>query len=431
MLLIVLDACSYLLTRSLQAVVGWHGGVGGGTAGEWKQQLLRASVRLDLLLVLPVLLYATTELLLALGSTVDAPLIHVTIGTLAGAYTFYLALLQYASRWPRGAAARVAMVLGAAQLVAILVVSTLVLLAADGGIENLGNDTDSTNRSSLAFNRSSTARNSSVPLFLLFLGVVAAMRSLQLGLSCFSFRHAPRTADTSSSLVRSLLRATANTSKLVRILSHDAVQYVVKGEVVSIRREGHPELRGFARFELETLSFRFSAQDAVGLDQITSVEHVLLECTSSLPPSSRDSGTETSQKGRVAKQRGRARSSGEGLTIELHRNALRINYLDTQGGDRSLEVGLGSSAASERWREGLNLLCGAVPWPTLPLGEALWARRVFNEADVARQGLLDEASLPLLLAAANTTSRAQQHALPHALAAQARSGGKLSHQIND
>lgn len=427
MLLIVLDACSYLLTRSLQAVVGWHGGVGGGTAGEWKQHLLRASVRLDLLFVLPVLLHATTELLLALRTTVDAPLIYVTIGTLGGAYTFYLALLQYASRWPRGAAARVAMVLGAAQLLALLAVATLVLLAAEGGTEHLGNGTTSTNRSSLAFNRSSTA-HSSVPLFLLLLGVVAAMRSLQLGLSCFSFRHATRTSDTSSALVRSLLRATANTSELVRILSREAVQHVVKGEVVSIRREGHPELRGFARFELETLSFRFSAQDAVGFDQITSVEHVLLECVSSLPPSSRDSGTETSQMGQVAKQRGRARSSGEGLTIELHRNALRINYLDTQGGDRSLEVGLGSSAASERWREGLNLLCGAVPWPTLPLGEALWARRVFNEVDVARQGLLDEASLPLLLAAANTTSRAQQYALPHALAAQARSGGMLSHQ---
>ena len=427
MLLIVLDACSYLLTRSLQAVVGWHGGVGFGTAGEWKQHLLRASVRLDLLFVLPVLLHATTELLLALGTTVDAPLIYVTIGTLGGAYTFYLALLQYASRWPRGAAARVAMVLGAAQLLALLAVAPLVLLAAEGGTEHLGNGTTSTNRSSLAFNRSSTA-HFGVPLFLLLLGVVAAMRSLQLGLSCFSFRHATRTSDTSSSLVRSLLRATANTSELVRILSREAVQHVVKGEVVSIRREGHPELRGFARFELETLSFRFSAQDAIGLDQITSVEHVLLECASSLPPSSRDSGTETSQMRQVAKQRGRARSSGEGLTIELHRNALRINYLDTQGGDRSLEVGLGSSAASERWREGLNLLCGAVPWPTLPLGEALWARRVFNEVDVARQGLLDEASLPLLLAAANTTSHAQQYALPHALAAQARSGGMLSHQ---
>ena len=27
-----------------------------------------------------------------------------------------------------------------------------------------------------------------------------------------------------------------------------------------------------------------------------------------------------------------------------------------------------------------------VPWPTLPRGEALWARRVFNAADVAKVG---------------------------------------------
>lgn len=421
-LLIILDVCTYLLTRSLQAVVGWHAGGGGGTAGELKQQLLRASIRLDLLLVLPVLLYATADLLLALGTTLDAPLFYATIGAL-GAYTFYLALLLCASRWPRGAAARVAMVLGAAQLLALLAVSILVLQAAEGGAEHLGNDSPNTNRSSLAFSRSSSAHG----VAFLLVGVAAALRSLQLGLACLILRHAPRTADTSSSLVRTLVRATADTSALVRALSHEAVQHVVKGEVVSIRREGHPESRGFARFELETLSFRFSAQDAVGLDQMTSVEHVLLECASPFSSSSRDSGMEANQVEQEARQRRCGRSSSDGLTIERHRNALSINYLDTQGGDKCLEVVLGSSAARERWQEGLSLLCGAVPWSTLPRGEALWARRVFNQADVARQGLLDEASLPLLLAAANTAPRAQQYALPHALAALARSGGKLSH----
>lgn len=422
-LLIILDVCTYLLTRSLQAVVGWHAGGGGGTAGELKQQLLRASIRLDLLLVLPVLLYATADLLLALGTALDAPLFYATIGAL-GAYTFYLGFLQCALRWPRGAFARVAIVLGAAQLLALLAVSILVLQAAEGSAEHLlGNSTPNTNHSFLAFSRSSSTHG--VAFFLV--GVAAALRSLQLGLACLIFRHAPRTADTSSSLVRTLVRATSDTSALMRALSHEAVQHVVKGEVISIRREGHPESRGFARFELETLSFRFSAQDAVGLDQMTSVKHVPLECASSLSSSSLDSGTEANQGEQVAKQRQRERLSGDGLTIEHHRNALRINYLDTQGGDKCLEVELGSSAARERWREGLSLLCGAVPWPTLPRGEALWARRVFNQADVARQGLVDESSLPLLLAAANTTPHAQQDALPHALAALARSGGKLSH----
>ena len=66
-----------------------------------------------------------------------------------------------------------------------------------------------------------------------------------------------------------------------------------------------------------------------------------------------------------------------------------------------------------------------MPWPALPRGEALWARRVFNAADVAKEGLLDHEALSLVLAAANTAPIAQ-HSLPQVLAALPRSNGALS-----
>ena len=62
----------------------------------------------------------------------------------------------------------------------------------------------------------------------------------------------------------------------------------------------------------------------------------------------------------------------------------------------------------------------------MPRGEALWARRVFNAADVAKEGLLDDEALSLVLAAANTAPAAQQNSLPHVLAALPRSNGALS-----
>ena len=449
LLLIVLDACTYLLTHSLQAVVGWHARNGGGAAtGELNEQRLRASIRLDLLLVFPVLLYATADFLLAIGAALNTPLFHATIGALS-VYALYLALFLCAARWPRGtgrSAARVAMALGAAQLLALLIVSTLLLQAAEGGRGQTaeGDVGNATNRSSfIAVSRSDDSElvpSSVASLFLLLVVVAAVLRGLQIGLACWILQQAPR-ATTDASVAEPAVPddqgvSTADASALVRVLSHEAVQHVVKGEVVSVRREGHPELRSFALFELESLSFRFSAQDAVGLDQMTNVEQMLL---GRAPSSSRDSEMEAERSlERVTKQWWQRRwaSNSEPTAIavalaiatsERHRNALRINYLDAQGSDKCLEIVLGSPAARERWREGLSLLCSAVPWPTLPRGEALWARRVFNEADVAREGLLDKTALSHVLAAANTTLHTQQHVLPHTLAA-LPPGGKLSNR---
>jgi hypothetical protein len=58
--LLLLDACTYLLARSLRTVVGWRHRVSrAGAASSSSLLLLRASLRLDLLLLLPALLGAT------------------------------------------------------------------------------------------------------------------------------------------------------------------------------------------------------------------------------------------------------------------------------------------------------------------------------------------------------------------------------------
>ena len=98
------------------------------------------------------------------------------------------------------------------------------------------------------------------------------------------------------------------------------------------------------------------------------------------------------------------------------RHVLRITYLDAQGSACRLDIVFGGASKLKKWHEGLELLLKCPPWPWLPSGEALWARRVFNAADFAREGLLEDTALVHVLAAANTALRTQQGTLLHALA---------------
>lgn len=72
------------------------------------------------------------------------------------------------------------------------------------------------------------------------------------------------------------------------------------------------------------------------------------------------------------------------------RHVLRITYLNAQGSACRLDIVFSNASRLKKWQEGLKLLLKCPPWPWLPSGEALWARRVFNAADLAREGSLVE-----------------------------------------
>ena len=86
------------------------------------------------------------------------------------------------------------------------------------------------------------------------------------------------------------------------------------------------------------------------------------------------------------------------------RHILRITYLSPQGSDCRLDIVFSGASRLRRWQEGLELLLQCPPWPWLPRGEALWARRVFNAADVAREGLLEDTALVHVLAVPSPSS---------------------------
>jgi len=208
----------------------------------------------------------------------------------------------------------------------------------------------------------------------------------------------------------------------VRALCHEAVQRVVRGEDVAVRREGSreghiEEARGYAHFKVDTLSLHLPGQEAVGLDQLVSVEHLPLSQSPSLSArlserAARAVGSTcfpaSSTSLRTSGCRASGSASGDSSRADSparYRNAVRLGFIDAQGGDRSLhiymqirgldshilysgstcvrvspptsthtlavyqtntvgrslEIQLGGAASRDGWYEGLGLLCGAVP----------------------------------------------------------------------
>ena len=133
MALMLLDACIYLLARSLQTVVGWRYRVSRAGAAHSSLLLLRASLRLDLLLLLPALLGTTVALFRGAdrrpGSNAEPGVVGATAGALAS-YAAFPPFLLLASYQLRRKAVIAAVPLGAAQL-AWLIVTSAVLLRSD------------------------------------------------------------------------------------------------------------------------------------------------------------------------------------------------------------------------------------------------------------------------------------------------------------
>ena len=145
----------------------------------------------------------------------------------------------------------------------------------------------------------------------------------------------------------------------VRALCHEAVQHVVKGEDVSIRREGHlEEARGYAHFAIDTLSLHLPGQEAMGLDQLVSIEHLpashlLVSRPATLSERAARAAGSTSLSAGLTSRRhsnctsGRTSGSTSGsssclfrasertATPTRHRNVVRVGFIDAQGGDRS------------------------------------------------------------------------------------------------
>ena len=196
----------------------------------------------------------------------------------------------------------------------------------------------------------------------------------------------------------------------VRALCHEAVQRVVRGEDVAVRREGSreghiEEARGRAHFEVGTLSLHLPGQEAVGLDQLVSVEHLPLSQSPSRPArlserAARAVGSTSFPASSTSLRTSGCRTSGSASGDSSRadsparcRNAVRLGFIDAQGGDRSLhiymqivtyysesprqytqltvyqtntvgrslEIQLGGAASRDGWYEGLRLLSGAVP----------------------------------------------------------------------
>ena len=145
----------------------------------------------------------------------------------------------------------------------------------------------------------------------------------------------------------------------VRALCHEAVQHVVKGEDVSIRREGHlEEARGYAHFAIDTLSLHLPGQEAIGLDQLVSIEHLpashlLVPRPATLSERAARAAGSTSLPTGLTSRRHSSRASGRTsgstsgsssclfranertATPTRYRNVVRVGFIDAQGGDRS------------------------------------------------------------------------------------------------
>jgi hypothetical protein len=145
----------------------------------------------------------------------------------------------------------------------------------------------------------------------------------------------------------------------VRALCHEAVQHVVRGEDVSIRREGHPEeARGYAHFETDTLLLHLPGHEAVGLDQLVSIEHLPLSQPPSRPaifleraaraagstslPARGSTSCHSPTSSRTSSSTSGSSSclfkaSERSITHTRYRNVVRVSFIDAQGGDRSLD----------------------------------------------------------------------------------------------
>ena len=141
----------------------------------------------------------------------------------------------------------------------------------------------------------------------------------------------------------------------VRALCHEAVQRVVRGEDVAVRREGSreghiEEARGRAHFEVGTLSLHLPGQEAVGLDQLVSVEHLPLSQSPSRPArlserAARAVGSTSFPASSTSLRTSGCRTSGSASGDSSRadsparcRNAVRLGFIDAQGGDRSLHI---------------------------------------------------------------------------------------------
>ena len=436
-------------------------------------------------------------------------------------------MLLIASIQLRRKAIIAAVPLGAAQL-AWLIATAVILLRTDhdagaggGGNRELGEAEPGEPEPGGGLTSSGLSeRYGDIRLFYaLLVATACVLRCAQLGLACCSLPAHTKRRKSSAEIVNALASQAERASlsgpvgEFARALAtNEAVARLIEGDLVTIRRsslsadgvyrQDQPESRGFAHFEVETLSLRFSAQEYVGLDQMSlitpvrrrsspSLSHQLARLTKSRrrssgePPSARPSCfgpnvppavaaailaaeaqqspapspsgrqnsmrsfRESEDRASVATASDRENSSSlidransashsasndrasisgefsgaplpEGSKVRERqgfraRHILRITYLSPQGSDCRLDIVFSGASRLRRWQEGLELLLQCPPWPWLPRGEALWARRVFNASDVAREGLLEDTALVHVLAAANTALRMQQDTLLHAL----------------
>ena len=127
--------------------------------------------------------------------------------------------------------------------------------------------------------------------FALLVAIACVLRCVQLSLACCSLPAHTKRRKSSAEIVNALASQAERASlsgqvgEFARALAtNEAVARLIEGDLVTIRRaslsadgvyrQDQPESRGFAHFEVETLSLRFSAQEYVGLDQMSLITPV-------------------------------------------------------------------------------------------------------------------------------------------------------------
>ena len=248
--LVLLDACIYLLARSLQTVVGWRYRVNrAGAAAHSLLLLLRASLRLDLLLLLPALLGTTVALFQGADRRPEISAEPSVVGATAGALASYAAFppfLLLASFQLRRKAVIAAVPLGAAQL-AWLIASSAVLLRSDdvaAGADGGGNRSAtgvpgvSEFEGGLASDGLSQRFDYIKFFYALLVGFACVLRSVQLTLACSHLRshdtHRKNSAEPFSALATEAERASlaGAAGEFARALAHEAVGCVIQAWLV-------------------------------------------------------------------------------------------------------------------------------------------------------------------------------------------------------
>ena len=246
--LVVLNACIYLLARSLHTVVGWRYRVSRADAAPSSLLLLHASLRLDLLLVLPALLGTTVGLFHVLESS------SLVVGVTAGALVSYAAcpsFLLLASLRLRRKALIAGVPLGAVQLAWLIAISAVILRSDDANGSSDQSANYSTNRSATGvpgvFESEGSGLTSDVFsryydasdlkfFYALLVAFATVLRSAQLTLAVWFLRsdvkHRKDSADILSALASELSSGRTSFSDegsdFARVLSHGAVSCVIQ-----------------------------------------------------------------------------------------------------------------------------------------------------------------------------------------------------------